>query len=532
MTDKQHRLRRRALPALIATLLLNACTTLEQQPPESEASIISRTESTSNRIRRQRTESITRPGQSVDTPTIELSEEEIAFQQSVWYRISEGLAFYQFHYNDEIQAEIDWFEGHPKLMEQVSERAAPFIYEIVNEIEKRGLPMELALLPVIESAYRPEAKSSVNAAGLWQFMGPTARGLGLHRDWWYDGRHDPIASTSAALDYLESLHQLFDGDWLLALAAYNAGQGTISRAIRRNENQDRDTDFWSLRIPSETKQHVPRLLALSYLMADPLGNNIKIAMTPDQPAIAQVDAGGQIDLTLAAQLAGIDTDTLYALNPGYLQWATSPLGPHVINLPIAQVEQFEHGLAELGDQRTTWERYTIQPGDSLGKIAEKFRTQVAVLQETNNISGSLIRAGDTLLIPRAYRAGDRLPTGLAQMMPDGQDRRYTVQSGDTLWRISRQFRVSVDDLMSWNRLSSDDLIRPGQQLLIRSQILTATIEGEEEPGTVHYQVRPGDSLSRIASRFNVSIAELVSWNGINERSTIYPGQELQIQRNN
>lgn len=532
MTDKKHRLRRRALPVMIATLLLNACTTLEQQPPESEDSVVSRSESTGSRIRRQRNESLNRSPRTVEAPVIELSEEEIAFQSSVWSRISEGLTFYHQYYNDEIQTEIDWFEQHPKLMEQVSERAAPFIYEIVNEIEKRDLPMELALLPVIESAYRPEAKSSVNAAGLWQFMAPTARGLGLHRDWWYDGRHDPIASTSAALDYLESLHQQFDGDWLLALAAYNAGQGTISRAIRRNENQDKATDFWSLRIPSETKQHVPRLLALSYLMADPLGNNIKIAMTPDKPAIARVDAGGQIDLTLAAQLAGIDTDTLYALNPGYLQWATSPLGPHLLNLPINQVAQFETALAELGDQRTTWERYTIQPGDTLGKIAQENRTQVSVLQETNNLSGSMIRAGDTLLIPRAYRAGDRLPTSVAQMMPESRDRRYTVQSGDTLWRISRQYRVSVDDLMSWNRLSSDDVIRPGQELLIRSQILTASIEGEEESSTVSYLVRPGDSLSRIASRFNVSITELVNWNGISERSTIYPGQELHIQRTN
>jgi len=531
MKDKKHRLRRRALPIMIATLLLHACTTIEQ-PPETETSVTTRTESTGNRIRRQRTESLNRPARTVSEPTIELSEEQIAFQQSVWYRISEGLTFYHQYYNDDIQAEIDWFESHPQLMEEVSERAAPFIYEIVNEIEKRGLPMELALLPVIESAYRPEAKSSVNAAGLWQFMGATARGLGLKRDWWYDGRHDPIASTSAALDYLEALYQQFNEDWLLALAAYNAGQGTISRAIRRNENQDKDTDFWSLRIPGETRQHVPRLLALSYLMADPLGNQIKIAMTPDEPAIARVDAGGQIDLTLAAQLAGIDTDTLYALNPGYLQWATSPLGPHWINLPIDQVDLFESALAELGDQRTTWERYTIQPGDSLGKIASDFRTQVSVLQEANNISGSMIRAGDTLLIPRAYQAGDPMPSALAEMMPESQDRRYTVQSGDTLWRISRQFRVSVDDLMSWNRLNSDDVIRPGQQILIRSQVLTATIDGEPESSTLQYRVRPGDSLSRIASEHDVSVRELVNWNGISERSTLYPGQELQIRRNN
>ena len=531
MTDKKNRLRRRALPVMIATLFLHACTTLEQQPAETGQTATTSSESTGNRIRRQRTESLSRPAQTPTEPTIELSDEEIAFQQSVWYRISEGLTFYHQYYNDQIQDEIDWFEGHPQLMEQVSERAAPFIYEIVNEIEKRGLPMELALLPVIESAYRPEAKSHVNAAGLWQFMGATARGLGLKRDWWYDGRHDPIASTSAALDYLEALHQQFNEDWLLALAAYNAGQGTISRAIRRNENQGKATDFWSLRIPGETQQHVPRLLALSYLMADPLGNEIKIAMTPDEPAIARVDAGGQIDLTLAAELAGIDTDTLYALNPGYLQWATSPLGPHWINLPVDQADLFESALAELGDQRTTWERYTIQPGDTLGNIAQQFRTQVSVLQQTNNLNCSMIRAGDTLLIPRAYRAGDPMPTALAGMTEQQQDRRYTVQSGDTLWRISRQFRVSVDDLMSWNQLQSDDVIRPGQQILIRSQVLTATISGEPESSTLQYRVRPGDSLSRIASEHNVSVRELVLWNSISERSTIYPGQELQIQRN-
>ena len=300
------RFRRRRLVLLVsATFFINACTNLQQHDSTPDTAD---TTAQANRIHentaRRTTPRINR--QTTPQPSlIELSEEEMAFQNSVWHRVSEGLAFYHLHFNDEIAEELDWFKANPEFMRHVSERAAPFIYEIVMEIERRKLPMELALLPVIESAYLPEARSGADAAGLWQFMAPTARSLGLDRNWWYDGRHDPIASTHAALDYLERLYAQFDQDWLMALAAYNAGQGTVSRAIRRNQGRDRNTDFWSLPLPRETLRHVPRLLGLAYAMADPLGNGLTLNMTPHKPWLTQMDAGSQIDLTLAAQLAGL-----------------------------------------------------------------------------------------------------------------------------------------------------------------------------------------------------------------------------------
>jgi membrane-bound lytic murein transglycosylase D len=224
------RFRRRRLAALISfTLLINACSTLQDQMPDepgAPSEVRNQTSATSQNRRRD-----IRQTQPATEQTAPLSDAEIAFRNSIWFRISEGMQFYHRHYNDDIQDAIDWFADNPDYMTEVSERATPFIFEIANEIERRGLPMELALLPIVESAFRPDARSRANAAGLWQFMAPTARSMGLKRDWWYDGRHDPIASTSAALDYLERLYQQFDEDWLLTLAAYNAGQGNVSRAV-------------------------------------------------------------------------------------------------------------------------------------------------------------------------------------------------------------------------------------------------------------------------------------------------------------
>ena len=468
------RFRRRRLVLLVsATFFINACTNLQRHDSTPDTTGTTDTTAQANRIH-DNTARRAAPRISREAPspavTVELREEEIAFQNSVWFRVSEGLEFYHLYFNDEIAEELDWFKANPEFMRHVSERAAPFIYEIVMEIERRKLPMELALLPVIESAYMPAARSGVDAAGLWQFMAPTASSLGLDRNWWYDGRHDPIASTHAALDYLERLYAQFYQDWLMALAAYNAGQGTVSRAIRRNQSRDIRTDFWSLPLPRETLRHVPRLLGLAYAMADPLGNGLTLNMTPHSPWLAQVAAGSQIDLTLAAQLAGLEPETIFELNPGYLQWATHPNGPHLINLPIAAAAKFETELADLGNARITWDRYVIKPGDTLGGIAKTHQTQVSVLQQTNNIRGSRIIAGESLLIPRAYQAGDPLPNGLAmaagEPTPDTVGV-YTVRRGDNLWRIANRYQLTVAELQQWNNLTPDALLMPGQQLVLK-----------------------------------------------------------------
>lgn len=401
----------------------------------------------------------------ISTVTVEV---EAKRYDNVWERVQDGLDFSLGIEDPSIRQELNWFADNQEYLKLISERASPFFYEIVNEIERRQLPMELALLPVIESAYEATASSSQNASGLWQFMPPTARSMGLKQDWWYDGRNDPLASTRAALDYLELLNQRFDGDWLLAIAAYNAGQGTVQRAIRSNRNSGKGVDFWSLSLPRETRNHVPRLLGLSQLLAQPDTYALTLPVIKNEPVVISVDPGRQIDLALAAELAAIDLETIHQLNPAYQQWATHPDGPHSLLLPIDNGVKLQSALRELGsDALVSWDRYQVRSGDTLSTIARRFGTQVSILQHVNRLQGSRIIAGEFLLIPRGNSTvavlndnGDVVTANPARI------REYSVQQGDSLWGIARRYRVNVADITRLNNIDQNSLIRPGQQLRI------------------------------------------------------------------
>lgn len=528
------RFKLKQLTLIIATgMLLQACSNLPS-PADTDDSGVQDASGLEHTTGTRSTRN-TRQRPVVNAGTVAFDNETLplpSHADTVWYRVSNGLQFALDYHNEQIEEEIDWFRANPRYVAEVTERAMPFIYEIVQEVERRGLPLELALLPVIESAFNPMARSSQRAAGLWQFMAPTAASLGLKRDWWYDGRHDPMASTSAALDYLQALYTQFNEDWLLALAAYNAGQGNVQRAIRQNEENGEATDFWSLPLPQETRRHVPRLLGLAHVMADPDHFELTLSPVPDQPYLIGYDVGSQIDLTLAATLAELDPERIYQYNPGYLQWGTHPDGPHTIWLPVDSLAVFESNLAELGDTRVTWDRYVIQPGDTLSGIASRFGTQVGALQQTNSLDGTRIVAGDSLLIPRAYRAGESLPmpsTALAaansQPVPAGQ---YTVRNGDSLWRIANRYRMTVDELAEWNGIAVDSVLRPGQLLVLEPVTIASadTTDASAGPQARQYEVRPGDSLARIAREHGVSIEEITRWNQIGRSSLIHPGQEL------
>jgi len=528
------------LAALIAVgALLHACSTLPDHTDNHESvntgsanENVLRDQQSRRQSPRQQTRNIGVPRQNIAVDTIDLAVQPPA---DVWQRMNNGFAFALAHDNERVMDALEWYIGNPEYMQRVAERAQPFLYLIVDRIESRGLPTELALLPIVESAYNPNAVSRQNAVGLWQFMATTANGMGLTSDWWYDGRRDPLASTDAALDYLESLYTLFDNDWLLALAAYNMGQGNLQRAIRRNENNGEPVDFWSLRLPAETQRHVPRILALAHLFANADDYGVELDPIPNEPYLAVIDAGSQVDLTLVANIAGLEPEVIYRLNPGYRQWATHPDGPHTIMIPASHAEALNNGLATLNEnQRVTWDRYVIQPGDTLGAIANRYRTRVNILQSVNNLSGSRIIAGDSLLIPRAYNATAPLEVPDVPVYPTNQAdvitaATYQVRSGDNLWRIATRHRMSVEELAQWNDINPEAVLRPGQTL--RLQPASVAMQGNPEsaaPGTrsIEYQIRAGDSLSRIAQQFGIAVDDIVSWNGIGRNDLIHPGQPL------
>jgi membrane-bound lytic murein transglycosylase D len=458
----------------------------------------------------------------------------------LWSRLGGQLTLHSLDHS-RIDAERSWYERNPDYMRRVSKRAEPYLYYVVEEIERRGMPMEFALLPVMESAYDPFAYSHGRAAGLWQIIPGTGRQLGLKQDWWYDGRRDLRASTNAALDYLTQLHKAFDGDWLKALAAYNAGQRRVKQAEARNRGLGRPTDFWSLKLPTETRTYVPRLLALSDVIADPQNHGLELTPIANKPWFDVVDTGSQIDLAQAAQLAEINIEAMYLLNPGFNRWATSPDGPHELLVPVDKASTFSENLDALDQsQRVQWTRYTVRSGDTLSQIAKRFNTRSSVIRDVNNLRGSNIVAGKTLMIPTAsapleayaLSAGQRQAT--KQGKGKGTRTDYTVRPGDSFWTIARKHGVSTRKLAEWNGLATRDRIHPGQKLVIWTApplSVTSTAVASREPMVrkLGYRVRNGDSLARIAGKFKITIDDILQWNEkLRGKKYIHPGQTLTL----
>ena len=373
-----------------------------------------------------------------------------------------------------LEREKEWFQRNQEYMDRVSDRARLYLHHVVSEVERRNMPGEIAMLPVVESAYQPFAYSPARASGIWQFIPSTGRLYGLRHSWWYDGRRDVVESTRAALDYLEKLHAEFNGDWLLALAAYNSGEGNVRKAINQNLRAGKPIDFWSLRLPRETRSYVPRLLAIAAIVSDPEEYGLTLKPIPDEPYFAETELDGQIDLALAAKMANVSLEELYLLNPGFNRWATDPDGPHRLLLPVDAVPDFETRLAELpAEERIRWHRHVIKRGDTLGTIAHTYRTSISALKQANNLRGTTIRAGHSLMVPVAsrslaeYRLSADMRRAMRRPVPgSGRKIVYRVRRGDSLWAISQRFGVSVNQLARWNGLSKHSVLRPGKRLVI------------------------------------------------------------------
>ncbi|MCB1844445.1 MAG: transglycosylase SLT domain-containing protein, partial [Halioglobus sp.] len=351
----------------------------------------------------------------------------------LWQRVQSELTW-QVIDNSTIARERQRYLRQADYLRVVSNRANYYLYHIVEQVEARGFPMELALLPLVESTLNPFATSAADAAGLWQIMPATGEHLGLHQDWWYDGRRDLRDSTDAALNYLGELNARFDGDWLLTLAAYNSGASRVLRARDRNAGRGDNTDFWSLRLPRETRHYVPRLIALAQIISEPEKYGVRIPAVANAPTFAVVDTGGQLALERACELAGVDLSTLRAYNPGHLRWATAPDRPQELLLPVAKAPQFSQAVAALTPaDRISWQHYTIVRGDTLIRIARRFNVEVALLREVNKIRGSRIRAGATLMIPQGNERYARLASAYAKSHKP-QD--YRVRQGDSLYVIA------------------------------------------------------------------------------------------------
>jgi len=455
---------------------------------------------------------------------------------NVWERMTHG---FQLPECSEQQINLDWarwYAERPDYMARVFKRAQPWIHHIVQELENRGMPTELALLPIVESAYDPFAYSSGRALGTWQFIAATGRRYGLNQNWWYDGRRDVWASTDAALRYLNDMAVMFEGDWLLALAGYNSGENRITRQVAKNRSAGKPADFWNLKLPTETRGYVPKLLGLTCLFKYPENYNFQYPDTPDEPVIAAVDLGHQADLVMVSQMANVPIDVLFTLNPGYNRWATSPDGPFRVVLPLEAADQLQTSLAQVDPASLMrWDQVVVQKGDSLSTLAARHHVPVSVLRNTNKLDGDVIRPGQKLLLPRDDQLlVDPLYAQAALQLQELQSGliaadlvTHRVRPGESLSVIARRYRVSVKDLQRWNNISDPRTLRAGRNITV---FYSPAAPQPASGGTVKYVVQRGDSLWSIARKYNVKVSDLKSWNGLGNDSMIKPGQSIQIQR--
>lgn len=434
--------------------------------------------------------------------------------------------------NPAVKKQIQWYLDNPLYLQTVVNQAKPYLYYIYQQVKARGLPPELVLMPMVESAYDPFAiNPHSGATGLWQMMPGTASGFGLRVDWWYDGRRDIAASTGAALDYISYLGDFFDGRWLLAIAAYNAGEGTIQRAVDHNTHLGKPTDFWHLDLSEETSSYVPKILALATIIKHPNRYPINLPKVKQAPYLAEVNMNSQINLIQAAQMANIDLKRLAKLNPGYNRWATDPHGSNTLLLPVTKVDHFIKELKKHpASQRVTWYRIRVQKGDSLAKIAHKYSTSADLIKQINRLNTTNLYPGEALLVPsKQKKITKKLLDKVGYFnkklhdVPDSNVIHYRVKQGDSLSSIAQHFDVSAHQIKFWNKLSSHT-IHKGQKLVIwppKGTHFNPTIS------TIVYSVKSGDSLYQIAHQYNANIKEIKHINDLNS-NTIHPGQTLHI----
>lgn len=442
---------------------------------------------------------------------------------NVWDVLRRQFALNHEVTQPEVQNQLRWLIAHPSYLNKLTQ-SEPYIYHILTEIRKKNLPGEIALIPMIESAYDPFAYSGAGAAGLWQFMPGTGTNLGLKQDWWFDARRSIGPSTTAALSYLSYLHNFFNGNWILAFAAYDSGEGTMARIIKNSGQPVNRVHFWSLPVPNETKAYIPRLLALAEIIQNPQRYHVVLPDIPHEPYFEEVSINSAIDLDHAAKLAGISYHEMIKLNPGFNRWATTPYRPYKLLIPVNKVENFNRNLANLPeDQRVSWTRHQVSAGDNLQIIAQKYHTTVNLIKELNQLKSNSVRKGQYVLIPshnnvtsKQQAIATTKPKVIHFAAPKQLKIIHIVSRSDSFSSIQRKYAISANQLRQWNKVTLRTKLRPGQSLIIWRQV--------KQP--VHYLVKSGDNLSSIARQNHTSIQNILRLNPAIAKNKLKLGQTI------
>jgi len=467
---------------------------------------------------------------------------------SLWDRIRTGFAMPELH-SPLVARKTQMYLDRPEYMQRMFKRSSRYLYHIVQEIERRGMPTEIALLPFVESAMNPVAQSHAKASGLWQFIPSTGKAYDLKQNWWVDNRRDVVQSTRAALDYLETLHAMHNGDWFLALASYNWGEGSVNRAIRRNKARGRATDYLSLRMPRETRHYVPKLIALKHIIRDAEQLQVAVPDLPNEPYFVVLEKTRPIDLKLAARFAGMKIKDFVALNPAHNRPVISASRNNMIKLPTANLDRFLAAMEDheaAGKSFVSWRPYTLKRSETIKSVARKTGTTSKAILKANGLSSRRrIISGTTILVPSNNASDAHIAKFAGPKVVEVIKRPaayHRVKRRDTLTRVARRWGVSKRTLRRWNRLPSNK-IRRGQRLLVRqpiNQTIETTAMGKRrvlargktqtitnQPRKTH-RIKSGQNLGLIARKYGVTVAQLRSWNGI-RGSKIRSGQTLVVK---
>ena len=413
-------------------------------------------------------DSIAQPPTASAGPDLTLTTDLNLSQNDLWQRIRNGYALRKL--NSPLVANHEqWYAKRPDYIQRMTERGQRYLHFIVEEVERRGMPSEIALLPMIESGFNPGGYSTASAAGIWQFIPSTGKHFGMQQNWWYDGRRNIISATLGALDYLQKLHGMF-GDWELALAAYNWGEGAVQRALAHNRKLGLPANYANLKMPSETRNYVPKLQAIKNIISNPASFGLVLHPVPDQPYFVAVSTSKNIDMELAAGLADVTLDEFRALNPAHNRPVILQENSEVLLLPVDKVETFRTNLASNSLPLVSWQAYKSRKGEHLNGLATRFGLSPETLRSINGLPTQIkVSTGQTLLVPlngkntdNQFEAFNTHPALANELLKNTV--RYTVRKGDTLSVISRLYNVSVEKLQSWN--SNVTTLNLGQHIFI------------------------------------------------------------------
>lgn len=446
----------------------------------------------------------------------EIIEEEIV-PNNIWeYMAANSLTNDNYVINEQT---LLFMNNHIKDIDKFNEylnKSYYFIYYVVQELEAADLPIELALIPFIESNYDPFSISPSGAVGLWQFMPKTGRLFNLEKSWWNEDRHDPFRSTHAAIGYFKYLFERFDNDIYLALAAYNAGPTYLDKQIRKNKRRGLETDFWSLNLSRQVTNYIPKYIAIREVIFNAEQYGILLPQIPLESVVKKVEIPGQVEILTLSDYLNIKPELIYKLNAGYTKWASAPKDKSIFYIPIEKGEMLDIPESPFENvNQINWISHIVVSGDSLWKLAAKYDTEVNIIKEINYIDKDLLSLNDVLLIPLSKTENNNfIPFEM-----------HIVSEGDTLWNIAKKYRLDINDLLRMNSLSKSSFLQLGQQLTIGNKNIHRNIESKKR--TILYSVKQGDNLYKISDLFDVSVNSIKEINNFSS-SDLMPGQIIKI----